>query len=100
MKTCKKCGDSKSFDDFYKRKLYKDGYDHKCKSCCISISTENNKKNPNTNEYLKKYRSKEHVKEKEKQHKHNDRERISKVQKKYCDKNKHARKMKHLMKDD
>lgn len=39
MKTCKKCKTSKPLDEFYKHKTNSDGRNGKCKSCCISYTT-------------------------------------------------------------
>ena len=61
-KKCKKCGDIKPVSEFYVRTNRKDGYDSNCKSCCIKESTINNKKNPNTNENVNKYRRKKREK--------------------------------------
>lgn len=33
-KVCSKCGEEKSFTDFYKNKMCKDGYRNFCKECC------------------------------------------------------------------
>jgi len=39
MKTCTKCSEGKSYDNYYKSKNIKDGYTNECKSC-IKITLE------------------------------------------------------------
>lgn len=53
MKICIKCKDLKSFENFYKGKLYKDGYRNICKQC-IKYYEEVNKEVKR--EYLKHYK--------------------------------------------
>ena len=99
MKKCKSCGIEKPLTDFYKGAKNKDGYRTKCKQCCIDSSIENNTKNPNTNEYLKKYRSKESVKEKRNEYKDKNIDEITKSKKEYYQKNKLSIKLKRLLND-
>lgn len=33
MKKCTKCGEEKSYDNFYRSATYKDGYGYRCKDC-------------------------------------------------------------------
>ena len=54
MKKCNKCHELKSFDQFHKNKVFKDGYAHYCKLCRSIYS----KTNSRVKEYDKEYRSK------------------------------------------
>ena len=94
MKECKSCRKEKPLTDYYKGAKNKDGYMTKCKQCFIAI----NKKNPNTNEYMRKYRSKESVKEKRRAYREENAELIAKKASEYYQKNKLTIKMKRLMK--
>jgi hypothetical protein len=53
MKICSKCKNSKSFENFYKGKLYKDGYRSICKQCVKKYEEENKEAKK---EYLKNYK--------------------------------------------
>ncbi len=44
-KTCTKCGELKTIDNFYKARKEKDGLSPWCKSCCKEYNKEYNKKN-------------------------------------------------------
>ena len=95
MKECKSCGIEKPLNEYYKGAKNKDGYMTKCKQCFIAI----NKKNPNTNEYMKKYRSKESVKEKRRDHRKENIEAFTKKESEYYQKNKLSIKLKRLSND-
>ena len=98
MKECKSCRKEKPLIDFYKGANNKDGYRTKCKQCCIDSSIKSNAKNPNTNEYIKKYRSKESVKEKRRNHREENIELFTEKASEYYQKNKLSIKTKRLMK--
>ena len=46
MKTCSRCKIEKSFDAFGKNKSRKDGYQHRCKSCCSCDQKKYREDNP------------------------------------------------------
>ena len=46
MKTCSRCKIEKSFDAFGKNKSRKDGYQHRCKSCCSCDQKKYRENNP------------------------------------------------------
>ena len=99
MKKCKSCRKEKPITEYYKGAKNKDGYRTKCKRCCIDSSIENNAKNPNTNEYLKKYRSKESVKEKRRDYRSENIDKITTTKAEYYSDNKLNIKLKRLMND-
>lgn len=56
MKTCSKCKIEKSFDNFYKNKLGKNGFSSRCKECFKKIVKEYKVKNKQeVSKYSKKY---------------------------------------------
>ena len=58
MKTCRKCGDEKSIDEFYVHKGYKDGHMNICITCCRKASETRRKANPEAvAKYNKQYRT-------------------------------------------
>jgi hypothetical protein len=70
MKMCKKCGETKEFDFFYKRSRSKDGYTSRCKNC-IYESEKKYKKSYNKDWRLK---NKEAILIKEKEYRENNKE--------------------------
>ena len=46
MKTCKICGETKPFDDFYKMVGMRDGHRNECKACNLKAKAERHRKNP------------------------------------------------------
>ena len=62
-KTCNKCGEVKSLDEFHKDKKRKDGYCHSCKICIKQYRQSEKYK-----EYTKQYRQSEKIKEYQKQY--------------------------------
>ncbi len=46
MKTCKKCGQTKPLEDFYKESRVKDGRQARCKTCHIKATEKYRKENP------------------------------------------------------
>jgi len=79
MKTCSKCKDLKSFENFYKGKLYKDGYRNICKQCIKKYDEENKEVK---REYLKHYKevNKEALKIKNKKYRELNHDKITKWQ--------------------
>ncbi len=77
MKTCSKCKNLKSFENFYKGKLYKDGYRNICKQC-INKNKEENKEE--IKKYLKNYKeiNKENLKLKNKKYREENSDKIIK----------------------
>jgi len=77
MKICTKCKNSKSFENFYKGKLYKDGYRNVCKQCS-KLYEEANKEA--RKEYLKNYKevNKESLKIKNKKYREENYNKIIK----------------------
>jgi len=75
MKACSKCKNLKSFENFYKGKMYKDGYRNICKQC-VKLYEEENK--DAKKEYLKKYRklNKENLKIKSKKYREENSDKI------------------------
>ena len=68
MRECKKCKVSKSTDNFFKRKNYKDGFDTSCKSCRREIYKKwynSEKGQEKTKKYSKEYYSREDVRERQ-----------------------------------
>lgn len=62
-KTCNKCGEVKSLDEFYKDKTKKDGYYYPCKMCIKQY-----RQSKKIKEYNKQYRQSEKYKEYQKQY--------------------------------
>ena len=96
-KICTKCGEFKSYSEFYKDKHKKYGYKSQCKQCV----NENHKQyyeshKEERKEYLKQYRDshKEEIKEKSKQYRDSHKEEIKEYQKQYRDSHKEELKMK------
>lgn len=77
MKICIKCKNSKSFENFYKGKMNKDGYRNICKECVKKYQEENKEVKK---EYLKKYKeiNKEELKIKNKIYRKKNFDKISK----------------------
>ena len=77
MKTCSKCKNLKSFENFYKGKLYKDGYRNICKQCVKQHEEENKEAKK---EYLKNYKkvNKENLKLKNKKYREENCDKIIK----------------------
>ena len=77
MKICNKCKDLKNFENFYKGKLYKDGYRNVCKQCTKKNEEENKEVKK---EYLKKYKelNKENLKIKNKKYREENSDKIIK----------------------
>jgi hypothetical protein len=75
MKTCSKCENLKSFENFYKGKLYKDGYRNICKQCVKQYEEENKE---SRKEYLKNYKevNKENLKLKNKKYREYNSDKI------------------------
>lgn len=80
MKICSKCKNSKSFENFYKGKMNKDGYRNICKECVKKYQEENKEVKK---EYLKKYKeiNKEELKIKNKIYRKTNFDKISKWKK-------------------
>lgn len=56
-KRCTKCGEVKSISEFYKNKIYKDGYFHYCKTCLYKKNKKWVRRNPQrVKDAHKKYR--------------------------------------------
>jgi len=77
MKTCSKCNNLKDFENFYKGKLYKDGYRNICKQCIKKYKELNKEVN---REYLKNYKevNKESLKIKNKKYREENCDKIIK----------------------
>jgi excinuclease UvrABC ATPase subunit len=77
MKTCSKCKNLKSIKNFYKGKLYKDGYRSICKQCVKEYEEENKEVKK---EYLKNYKElhKENLKIKNKKYREENCDKITK----------------------
>ena len=89
-KTCFKCGESKSVDEFYKHPGSADGYLGKCKGCTKKDTTANRE---NKAEYYKRYDKKRaqlphRVRAREKYQKENL-EKVNEIKKKWAKKNRH-----------
>jgi 5-methylcytosine-specific restriction endonuclease McrA len=89
-KICNKCKESKSLDQFYKRKNGKYGVRSNCKECSIKISMEYYTNNRNRirkqrKEYHKEYHSNNRDKRRKymKEYRNNNRDRLIKYQKEY-----------------
>ena len=57
MKTCKRCNQTLSFDNFHKRTKSRDGYQLYCKKCAYNITNEH--KRNNLDSYRPKYRKRQ-----------------------------------------
>jgi hypothetical protein len=100
-RTCKKCGETKPIEEFYKNKKSKFGYLHICKLCSHIHAVEyhitykerinNNRKEwyKNNKEHSKKYcreyreNNKEHCKEHDREYRENNKEHLNELSKKY-----------------
>lgn len=76
-KTCNKCGEVKSLDEFFKDKTKKDGYYYSCKMCIKQY-----RQSEKIKEYTKQYHQSEKYKEYQKQYPQS--EKRKEYIKRYC----------------
>jgi 5-methylcytosine-specific restriction endonuclease McrA len=90
-KVCTKCGEFKIYAEFYKNKIYKDGYRGQCKECMKQGMKQYNQENKEQiAEYMKQYRqeNREQISKRMKQYARENKEHISEYMKRYYQENK------------
>ena len=100
MKTCTKCGETKPFTEFYKRKGSKDGYRSDCKSCrrahVRQYYQENKEKVIEYNRWYKE-EHKEERKEYNRRYNQENKEKIAEKKRRHREQNKEAYKEYHRL---
>lgn len=100
MKTCKKCGETKSFQNFYKAASCIDGFRGECKTCVLASQAARYKASPDAKkDNAKRWRrnNPEKAKNRDKEYYRNNKEVISVTNKLYVEKN--AEKIKAYQKE-
>lgn len=90
-KKCSSCKKIKKYEEFYKKKAAKDGYQYSCKKCIDVKQKERNQKNPEKSRLcLKRWRknNKEYVRDRDKKYRENNPEMFYKIYKKHRENNK------------
>ena len=89
MKTCRKCGETKPFTEFYKKSSAKDGYQSQCKVCAKKYLQENKEA---TTQRERRYReeNKETIAERNQRWYQENKEAVLERTRRYYQKNKEA----------